>query len=335
MSIEFLHPPVLKNQDGRERAIGVEFEFTGLPLPDVAGLICDLYGGETEKISAFKYRIKNTTVGPFTLELDFMLLREKKYETILKRVGIDLSDIKKREAMEDKLNELASTVVPFEIITAPVPFSRLYMLEYLVEHMREYKAEGTGASWKHAFGLHLNPEAPRLTASSITSYLKAFLLLEPWIRQDAGINLTRRVTPYIDEFEDRYRHLVLSEDYWPDMEMIIVDYATFNPTRNRPLDLLPLFKHLNRELVDELISNNRTTARPAYHYRLPNCKIDEPNWSIAEEWNRWILIERLASDPESISRLCRDYRRIKREKLLRFDHNWILHIHKWVYNVIT
>jgi len=48
--------------------------------------------------------------------------------------------------LEDKLNELASSVIPFVIITAPVPYSRLYMLESLVERMWEFKAETT--EWK-------------------------------------------------------------------------------------------------------------------------------------------------------------------------------------------
>ena len=49
------------------------------------------------------------------------------------------------------------------------------------------------------------------------------------------------------------------------------------------------------------------SPRPAYHYRLPNCRIDEPGWSIAAEWGRWVLVERLAARPDFSERLSRTY----------------------------
>ena len=36
--------------------------------------------------------------------------------------------------------------------------------------------------------------------------------------------------------------------------------------------------------------------RPAFHYRLPNCLVDEPEWNLAVPWNDWVAIERLARD---------------------------------------
>lgn len=43
-------------------------------------------------------------------------------------------------------------------------------------------------------------------------------------------------------------------------------------------------------------------ARPAYHYRLPNCLIDEPDWRLAREWNTWVAVERLAADAPAAGR---------------------------------
>jgi hypothetical protein len=35
--------------------------------------------------------------------------------------------------------------------------------------------------------------------------------------------------------------------------------------------------------------------------------IDEPDWTLASEWNRWIVIERLANDRGLLPRMCWEY----------------------------
>ena len=49
---------------------------------------------------------------------------------------------------------------------------------------------------------------------------------------------------------------------------------------------------------------NLISPRPTYHYRLPDCRIDEPHWSLALEWNRWVRIEEIAGDADLIAALC-------------------------------
>jgi hypothetical protein len=44
-------------------------------------------------------------------------------------------------------------------------------------------------------------------------------------------------------------------------------------------------------------------ARPTFHYRLPNCDIDEVTWSPAQEWNRWVFVERLGADRTQLNQL--------------------------------
>jgi hypothetical protein len=39
------------------------------------------------------------------------------------------------------------------------------------------------------------------------------------------------------------------------------------------------------------------SARPAFHYRLPNTRFTEAADGPVAEWNRWVLVERLASRP--------------------------------------
>jgi hypothetical protein len=49
--------------------------------------------------------------------------------------------------------------------------------------------------------------------------------------------------------------------------------------------------------------------RPAFHYRLPNCMVDEPHWTVAREWNTWVAVERLAADAGRLEELSREYLR--------------------------
>jgi hypothetical protein len=86
------------------------------------------------------------------------------------------------------------------------------------------------------------------------------------------------------------------------------DYLERNPTRNRPLDWLPLFAHLNKDLVFEYpVEKDLIKPRPTLHYRLPSSLIDDPSWSIATEWNKWVIIDDLAANlvisPELLSSL--------------------------------
>src|SRR3954463_16744587 len=86
------------------------------------------------------------------------------------------------------------------------------------------------------------------------------------------------------------------------------DYLTHNPTRNRPLDMLPLLAFNVPGLMERPgLAGQKVRPRPTFHYRLPDSSIDEDGWSIAEEWGRWVLVERLADDPTLAARFAREY----------------------------
>jgi hypothetical protein len=104
-----------------------------------------------------------------------------------------------------------------------------------------------------------------------------------------------RVLP--PDYPQAYRQRVLAPDYWPDQTTLIADYLTANPTRNRGLDLLPLFAYLNEEQVRSALPHEKIGPRPALHYRLPQCHLSDPNWSILPSWERWLTVERLAAVP--------------------------------------
>ncbi|MFU8812349.1 MAG: amidoligase family protein [Balneolaceae bacterium] len=320
---EYLDPPVTVNSDGKERTVGYEFEFTGVEMEEAANLLASLYGGAVHKQSAYQYNVTDTELGTFKLEIDARLLRDKTYESKLRQIGIEFDSLKKKESIEETLMEIASSVVPFEIITPPIPLSSMHRLDELVNELRQKKAKGTGSSVLYAFGLHLNPEVPAGSPESILHHLQAYCLLDPWIREDAEIDISRSLTPYINEYKADYLKHIFSPDYNPSLDTLIRDYMTFGNSRNRPLDLLPLFMHLDEKLTQSMIDDKLTSARPTYHYRLPNCSIEDPEWKLASEWNRWVRVEEFAALPDELSRYCKAWLTLKRDTVVGFERKWI------------
>ncbi len=335
MRIErFKFPPVKINSAGEQRSVGYEFEFTGVDMEEVALIITDLYGGSVVKKTAYLFEIQNTACGTFKLELDAQLLRDKKYEKMLKSVGIDLNKFRKKDTMEDSIRDMASAIVPFEIITPPVRLSAMKVLNKLVDALREHKAKGTGSSVLYAFGLHLNPEIPDKSIESLLNHLRAYVMLDPWIRRDADINISRRLTPFINEYEEEYIQHILNPDYRPNLEKLIRDYFKYDNSRNRPLDMLPVFMHLNEELTTSLIKDTITSSRPTYHYRLPNCSLEDENWTLAAEWNRWVLVEKMAADEKVLNQYSRAWLKMRKDTLIGFENKWVELMNRWVKNAV-
>lgn len=330
MTLEFKDPPKIQNQDGRERSVGFEFEFTGVEMQDAAIMVSRLYGGDIEQISGYEFKVNDSEFGDFSLELDASLFLNKKYEKVLKTVGLDVDKLKNKDKLEDTLREMASTVVPFEIITPPISLSKLPRLNDLVKELRVWKAKGTGSSVFYAFGLHLNPEVPELTAESLTRHLKAYVMLDAWIRKDADINISRKLTPYINEYEMDYIRHILKEDYQPDLDTLIKDYFEFGNSRNRPLDLLPVFMFMDKERTSGFLEEELTSSRPTFHYRLPNCSIEDMNWSLGEEWNRWLLVEKLADDEKVLNQYARAFLSMDEKAVFGIKKKWIKLMDRWV-----
>ena len=81
-----------------------------------------------------------------------------------------------------------------------------------------------------------------------------------------------------------------------DIGILIDLYLERAGSRNHGLDMLCLFAHVDRDRVGAKMDLASVSARPTFHYRLPDCRIGDPNWSLALEWNRWVAIERLSED---------------------------------------
>jgi hypothetical protein len=281
-----------------------------LSLEAAAARVRRVFGGREVVESTYRRRVADTRYGEFVIEIDSTFLKQKQYEKPLRGLGIDFGRIG-LESVERLLMGGAGNVVPFAVATPPIPFDEIGPLEELRRLLRAHDAEGTRVSLLYAFGFHINPEAPAIDPPTLLSYLRAFLLLYPWLRGQVQVDITRRLRPYVNPFPEEYAKLVLAADYSPLAKQLIDDYLRFNPSRNRPLDMLPVLACLDERHMHSILSRTEDAylvkPRPAFHYRMPNCLIDEPDWSVAAEWNRWVAVERLAGDPRRVARLAADY----------------------------
>jgi hypothetical protein len=319
-------PPWRMTEEGRTRNCGVELEFSGLDIDTIAELARAQLGGSVERVSPYEYRLTGTPLGTFAIELDFAYLKKVGRQADEREAGV--FDIDKLS--EDLLAMVAKRVVPFEVVSPPLPMDRLAVLEPLIARLREAGALGTGHAVVYAFGLHLNPEMPRLDSETIVAYLRAFLCLYEWLLRVSGVDWSRRLTPYIRPYAKEYVRQVVAEDYRPGLTALIDDYLAANPERNRALDLLPLFAHLDPARVGHAVKDPRIQARPTLHYRLPNCDIDRAGWGILEAWRHWLQVEHLASDAERLARFSARYREFLDRPIEGLVGDWAQISEQWL-----
>ena len=209
-----------------------------------------------------------------------------------------------QQCLGSGLGTASEYFVPRELVTRPLPFNRLPLVDRAVQMLRTAGARETGPA---AFGLHFNVEPPRLDAETITAILKAFVLLNDWLRRESRPRRLSHRIGFGRHFPPAYVRRLLAADYWPHIDDLIGDYLAANPTRNRDLDLLPLFLHFDEQRVRAQLPNEKIGQRAVLHYRLPTARVSQPGWSIAAEWNRWIAVERLAANQARLSRLAAAY----------------------------
>jgi len=299
-------PVVPKRRNGRFRKIGVEIEFTGLSIARAAKVVRELFGGTVEVMSDYEYVVKKTEFGDFTVELDYSYLKKRGQQHALeteKPTGFE-------RFSEDILAMVAKQVVPIEIVTPPMSMDALGALNVLCTHLAEKGAEGTDHSAIYAFGVHLNPELPDMEVETILAYIQAFLLLYEWLLERCAVDTTRKLTAFADPFPKAYVQHVLAPDYQPSLAQLIDDYLIANCTRNRALDMLPLFAYLEPGWIAHRVKDDRIGRRPTLHYRLPNSRIGSDNWQITDEWETWLAVENLAYDPKLRSKMAKEYLQI-------------------------
>lgn len=294
----------------KERTVGFELEYAAVPLPEAAAIVVDLYGGDAHSVSDAEIEVRETEFGTFRLELDAEPVKKlaeavrdektlKAVPRLFRQLYISFSSDLSKTA-----SKMGALIAPFEIVTPPIPESRIEALEPLRDRLRAAKVKDTTDALIHAFGMHINPEAPGLEPENILRHIKAFGLLFPYLRQAHDMDITRRLSMYAEPYTDAYLDLVTDDDYAPGLDQLITDYHAHNKSRNRALDMLPLFAHLNEGLVRSLYGKDeKINPRPTYHYRLPNSEVGDASWSFGREWSLWLLVEAAARDDAILSRL--------------------------------
>ena len=293
------------------RKIGIEIEFGNLPPDACAEILHKKYGWEIEEIHTNLFLLKSSH-GKFKVETDADLIKNLARKS---KINKEENEIDFDGVIQETIQPFTETFVPVELVSPPLDIDRIELMDELCSLLNESGARGTGASFNYAFGAHLNPEVKEKNVEYLRSHLQAFIILSDWLKDQIKIDSTRKITGFAKDFPSKYIELIIDEDYKPSIEDFISDYLEYNPTRNRSLDMLPLFKHINEELVLESVEDTRIKSRPTFHYRLPNCQIGMPFWSIKVEWQRWLMVERLANDSEALNQAIGVYKKYKIPRL--------------------
>lgn len=277
--------PRPRSAAGAPRRVGIEIEFGGITEQQAAAIAQQAFGGEIKTVKPHELRLEGSRIG----RLDFYL--DTAYRdpngSALAELGLALS----------------RAVVPVEVVTPPLSLDLLPQTELLREALREAGAEGSRDGLFLGVGLHLNIEIAGTGIDDILPTLRAYALIEDWLRYADPMDSVRRLLPFCDPYPRRFVDALAEGRDWT-MHDLFTAYLHFNPTRNRGLDMLPLLAHLDAGRVTRALHGlGAVSPRPAYHYRLPDSRIDEGDWTIAYEWNRWIAVERLGASPDLLQRL--------------------------------
>jgi hypothetical protein len=319
-SKRFELPPRPYRDDGDPRMVGFELEFSGITLDETAAAVCSALGGTVQSETPAERTVLAEPFGEFTIELDWDYLKRKAADTDRGEPGSEWLE---------HLSRAAAVLVPVEVVCPPVPVTGLAALAPMVESLRAAGAVGTEESLIAAYGVHINTEIPRLDAKTLFAYLRAFALLQWWLVDAHDVDPTRKVSPYVDLYPAAYLMQVLAR---PDatIDDIFDDYLQHNPTRNRALDLLPLLAEIDVARVRGVVDDPKIKARPAFHYRLPNCHIERRGWSLAGAWNTWCVVERLVGRTDDMDALAAAFLAADRPLLGVSRGDWVDHIDRWL-----
>ncbi|MDX1556625.1 MAG: amidoligase family protein [Xanthomonadales bacterium] len=320
-------PATTQKPDGSSRQVGVEIELQGIAVDELAKVVCAAIGGDIHEVSRSEFELEVPSQGTYRIEVDYALLKELAKEEA--QGGND--DMLSQDWVLEALDTISAIVVPCEIVSPPLPMETIgEPMDAIVNAVREAGANGTNASIAYAFGVHLNVEPPDMQAATILSFMRAFVCLFDWLVWAGKVDLSRRVTPYINSFPRDYQALILDSDYDPDFATLTADYLEHNATRNRALDMLPMLASVDENAVFDAVDDDRVNARPTFHYRLENSCVDEPDWSIADSWNRWFKVEQLAADEDARSMLCAEMLADADRFLHPVDNHWRKRVQSWV-----
>lgn len=249
-------------------------------------------------------------------------------------------DYLKRKAEQEKddtdgvdwiepLARTAALVVPIEVACPPIAITDLDKLSPVVIALRDAGAVGTEESLVAAYGVHINAEIPHLDGATLFSYLAAFSLLQWWLVEAHQVNASRRISQYVRLYSQDYVKKLLSR---PEAQLneLLEDYLAHNASRNRALDMLPMLAEIDEKQVKRVIDDPKIKPRPAFHYRMPNCHIEQKDWSLADSWNVWWVVEQLANRPHDLENLTTAFFAADRPFTGVSRNGWIEFIEQWL-----
>jgi hypothetical protein len=295
---EVVLPPRRVDDRGQPRTVGVEIEFSGLPLEAASRTVLDLFGGTVVRDNEYELRVVGSRLGDFHVEVDSVRLKRLGKK---RRRGIMLDWFERFQRW--LFSAFAGSLTPHEISTSPIPMERVGELDGLVHALGRAGAEGTDDWIWNVLGVHFNPSVPSSDPLVLRDYIRAYALLHRDLVRALRVDPTRRMMGFATAYPDAYVHKILGPDYQPDLAQLFDDYLEHNPTRNRALDMLPLIAHLDPKRAQTAMKDPRVTGRPTFHFRLPNSEISDPAWRVSDEWKLWVEVERLAGDPERLAEL--------------------------------
>lgn len=290
--------PGWQGKPAEYRRVGIELEFAGLPRSEAAETIREVVGGSIRVEHPDSILLEETALGLFVIESQGLPVPQQ----------------------ADAGEWGPASGGPMRLIAPPVAVSRLPRIAAVVRRLTG--AGATGAQGlRNAFGLRIDVEAPALDVEIIVAVTQAFLLVSPWLRVCVRPDAAPKVLPFTAPFPPEYRDHVLRTDYRPSLPSFILHYCAANPTGRCELELLPLLASIDAATVGKGLGCAPPAPRPAFHYRRGGARIGDPRWSLITEWNRWVLVERLAIDD------ARRHRMIAEWNAFRTDgaplHAWI------------
>ena len=272
------------NAKGEARRVGVEIELGGLPEAEVARIVAGQLGGRAVQEDSHIWAVEESAIGTVEVYLDIFL----------------------RKAQQGRLRDLAldlgREVVPVEIVTEPLDMEGMAKLDDLRDALRAAGALGSGAGLVFGFGVHFNIEVASEDDADTVRPLLAYALIEDWLRSAYPIDDSRRVLPFTDPYPTDFVRALIAAGPGAARDHVTGLYLELTPSRNRGLDMLPLLAHFDAPRVADAIAD-KTSARPTFHFRLPDCRIDEADWRLSTEWWRWVAVERVARDAALLRRL--------------------------------
>lgn len=322
-------PPVLTTATGQPRHVGFEIEFIGIDLEMAGHAVQDAFGGQVSLEHKYAGQVELPDGEQFTLELDASML--KKISANLLRKQEDNADLWWDQTREVVLSPFILRIAPFEVVSPPLPMTMetLAKMDHLVEALRARGARGTGASPLYAFGVHINAEIPSRDPLVLLRYLQSFILLYDWLASRMQMNATRRLSAVAKPYPEGYARHILDPGYRPDLAQLVDDYLDFNPTRERALDMLPILLLLDEQRVRARVDSPLVKPRPAFHFRMPNCRVDEPDWNISHEWQWWVEVEKLAARPQLLKRMAARYLGTGQIPLHLVSPKWRMETERW------